>query len=202
MMDTNSTVVTRRSPHGREPAANQDLDADASAAESLWDVHTLLKHVVASLTQEVDRRLAGENLTLAKAMPLLLMLESPCTTVTSIARCGRSNVGAMTRTVFELEERGMISRTRSIDDRRVVHLKLTKRGRRVATTLPALVKAAADLHFAGFSSHDRQALMSYLQRLTLDDVRVFTSRQESRDARRATTQMEAPPLTSSEAPLT
>jgi len=75
----------------------------------------------------------------------------------------------MTRTLFELEGRGMIARTRSIDDRRVVHLKLTRRGRRIAASLPALVQAATELHFAGFSSADQQTLMAYLQRLSMDD---------------------------------
>jgi len=143
-------------------------EADVLSAELLCDLLVLLKGICSSIAHEVDRRLACHDLTLAKAMPLLLLLESPDNTVTAIARFSHSDAGAMTRILYELEGKGMISRFRSHEDRRVVYLELRKRGLRVARSLPSLINSAADLQLAGFESGDRNALIVSLRRMTAD----------------------------------
>jgi DNA-binding MarR family transcriptional regulator len=165
-----SSVVARISPDRVEAPRTVDFSqqADVLAGESVCELLVLLKEICSSMAHDVDRRLACHDLTLAKAMPLLVLLESPDQIVTSIARCGHCDAGAMTRILYELEGKGMISRTRSDADRRVVHLKLTRRGRRVAKELPEVIQAATDRQLAGFESADRQALMVALRRMSAD----------------------------------
>jgi len=69
--------------------------ADVLSAELLCELLVLLKGICSSISREVDCRLFCHDLTLAKAMPLLLLLESRDKTVTSIARFSHSDPGAM-----------------------------------------------------------------------------------------------------------
>jgi len=74
--------------------------------------------------------------------------------------------GNTTTVVDRLELDGLVTRTPSAADRRVVHVALTKAGRRRFDELAAEHEARLDSLFAGVSAADVDALEELLQRLT------------------------------------
>ena len=74
--------------------------------------------------------------------------------------------GNTTTVVDRLELDGLVMRTPSAADRRVVHVALTEAGRRHFDDLAAEHEARVDSLFAGVSAADVDALEQLLQRLT------------------------------------
>ena len=74
--------------------------------------------------------------------------------------------GNTTTVVDRLELDGLVTRTPSAADRRVVHVALTEAGRRRFDELAAEHEARLDSLFAGVSAADVDALEALLQRLT------------------------------------
>jgi DNA-binding MarR family transcriptional regulator len=74
--------------------------------------------------------------------------------------------GNTTTVVDRLELDGLVMRTPSAADRRVVHVALTEGGRRAKDDIAAEHEARVDSLFAGVSAADVDALEQLLQRLT------------------------------------
>jgi DNA-binding MarR family transcriptional regulator len=136
-----------------------------TSTDSLNELTGLLRQVLLELTHAVDRTLVSRALTLAKAMPLVALLDGDRHTSSSIARQVRCDAGAMTRTIDELEDRGLITRARSLDDRRVVHLQLTETGQEVARDVPAVLQEAMAANLACLADDERQMLTGLLRRV-------------------------------------
>ena len=128
-------------------------------------VGAVMKAVIASIAGQVDRRLVDHDLTHAQWVPLFKLAHGECGTVAELARTLQSDPGAMTRVLDRLEAKGLVARTRSIDDRRVVNLELTDAGREVAAVVPAVLAEVLNLHLAGFSKEEWRALLSMLKRM-------------------------------------
>ena len=128
-------------------------------------IGALVRQLAAMFNQEVDRRLAPHHLTLTKSIPLILLLQGRCETVTSIARCGHCDAGAMTRVISELETTGLVARERSVADRRVVRLGLTALGKDKAATAAGIFASVSDDHLRGFSPEERDTFLGYLHRV-------------------------------------
>jgi DNA-binding MarR family transcriptional regulator len=142
--------------------------ADFYAAETFRREESLgavLKGVIASLTQQIDRRLVDHDLTHAQWVPLFKLAHGECGTVAELARTLQSDPGAMTRALDRLEAKGLVARVRSSEDRRVVNLELTEAGREVAAVVPAVLAEVLNLHLAGFSHDEWRALLSMLKRM-------------------------------------
>jgi DNA-binding MarR family transcriptional regulator len=78
--------------------------------------------------------------------------------------------GNTTTVVARLEHDGLVTRTPSAADRRVVHVALTEAGRRHFERLAVEHEARVDSLFGGVSANDVDALEQLLQRLTLGKV--------------------------------
>ncbi|MBK9132826.1 MAG: MarR family transcriptional regulator [Betaproteobacteria bacterium] len=128
-------------------------------------VGLLFRRVLASLTQEVDRRLAPHDLTHAQWVPLYKLFRGECTTSAELARDLQLDPAAVTRALDRLEAKGLVRRTRSQADRRVVQLALTADGRRVAPIVPAALAEVFNAHLAGFSADEWATLIELLQRM-------------------------------------
>lgn len=73
--------------------------------------------------------------------------------------------GAMTRTLYRLEAKGMCKRVRSEADRRVVNIELTAAGKQSACDIPEIFSDVQNAHLAGFCTEEFQTLREYLRRI-------------------------------------
>jgi DNA-binding MarR family transcriptional regulator len=128
-------------------------------------VGAVMKGVMASIANQVDRRLVDHDLTHAQWVPLFKLAHGECGTVAELARTLQSDPGAMTRALDRLEAKGLVARVRSCEDRRVVNLELTEAGREVAAVVPAVLAEVLNLHLAGFTEPEWRSLLDMLKRM-------------------------------------
>jgi len=74
----------------------------------------------------------------------------------------------VTRLIDRLEKRGLITRLRSEEDRRVVRLALTEEGRALAGQIPAIFTKVLDRLLSGFTPEEVGFLKSMLRRILLN----------------------------------
>ena len=86
-------------------------------------------------------------------------------TAASLARDLNTDTGAMTRMLDRLEAKGLLLRTRSATDRRVVELTLTEQGRELTTLIPHHLAAVYNNHLAGFTAEEFNLLKHMLRRI-------------------------------------
>lgn len=139
--------------------------AACDGEDSFKGLTILLKQVLSDLTHAVDRTLASHALTFAKSLPLIALLDGQRHTTSSIAREVRCDTGAMTRIISDLEDKGLITRERSRDDRRVVYLQLTEAGHAVARDVPAVLHEVMEANLACLAMPERQMLTGLLRRV-------------------------------------
>ena len=125
----------------------------------------LIKRVMLSMSQQIDRRLASHDLTTAQWSPLMRLKKDGPSTVAELARCQAMDAGAMTRLLDRLEKKGLCKRTRSVEDRRVVQVDLTPEVHAALRNVPAMLSEALNLHLAGFSEDDWNTLRHLLRRI-------------------------------------
>jgi DNA-binding MarR family transcriptional regulator len=137
--------------------------AESYCAEE--SVGFLMKRIMLSVVQQVDKRLGEHGLTSAQWGPLLRLHNNGASTVAELARWLNVDAGAMTRLLDRLEKKGLLKRIRSTEDRRVVQVELTAAGAAAITEVPAVLADVMNAHLAGFSKTEWLALKNYLQRM-------------------------------------
>ena len=78
---------------------------------------------------------------------------------------GERRTRATVSTAGRLEAKGLLMRTRSATDRRVVELTLTDQGRELTTKIPHHLAAVYNNHLAGFSTEEFNQLKQLLRRI-------------------------------------
>ena len=170
MSDTASTSAPAGTAAGgpaAEPAAPAPVAFYSGSYCAQDSVGYLMRRVLQSIAQLADGRLVPHGLTHGQWMPLFLLLknkEGP-STVATLARDLNVDPGAATRMLDRLEKKGFIARSRSTEDRRVVHVTLTEEGRRVAGEVPKVLSQVLNDHLAGFSHEEWQLLLALLRRM-------------------------------------
>lgn len=129
------------------------------------NVGYLMKRIVNGLGRDIDALLAPQGLTHAQWMPLYKLHLGQGSTVAELAALCLMDAGAMTRTLDRLERKGLVRRTRSARDRRVVNLALTPQGRAAAAQIPFVLCEVLNAHLKGFSREEWQQLQSFLARM-------------------------------------
>lgn len=129
------------------------------------NVGYLMKRVVSGLGGDIDALLAPQGLTHAQWMPLYKLHLGQGRTVAELAGVCLMDAGAMTRTLDRLERKGLVRRTRSARDRRVVNLALTPEGQAAAATIPFALCEVLNARLSGFSVEEWQQLRSLLGRM-------------------------------------
>ena len=125
----------------------------------------LMRRVLSSIVQQVDKELEAHDLTHVQWLPLYKLVMQESNTVACLAREVGVDPGAMTRALDRLEAKGLIVRERSQQDRRMVNLQLTEAGRDVAGKVPAVLSQVLNRHLRGFSESEWQLLVQLLQRM-------------------------------------
>ena len=117
------------------------------------------------MTPRAEARFADQELTFSHWLALLVLRDGIADTCAGLSRHMNYDSGAITRLVDQLEERGLVERTRSKSDRRVVRLSLTKEGHAMWKKLtPPVVDYWNDL-LDGFSHAEAETLVNLLTRL-------------------------------------
>ena len=97
----------------------------------------------------------------------LVALHSGITTAGDLAHNICHDAGSLTRLIDEMVRRGLVARTRSESDRRVVTLALTPRGRDLVEALAPRVMNFWNRLLCGFSHSEVDMLINLLTRLVL-----------------------------------
>lgn len=125
----------------------------------------LMRQILSSIAQEVERGMGEEHPTFPQWVPLYRIYLGHADTVAELARGSQLDAGAMTRLVDRLEAKGLCRRVRSQSDRRVVHIELTDEGRAAAGRIPAILSRVQNEHLAGFSAKECHLLQDFLRRI-------------------------------------
>ena len=137
----------------------------------------LMRRILNTVAGEVEHELEPTGLTNAQWVPLLKLYMGSASTVAELSRVCSIDAGGMTRLLDRLETKGLLRRTRSSEDRRVVNLELTDEGRTAAQGIPAILCNVQNAHLRGFSVEEWMTLQSLLNRI-LDNAQAIQAQRE------------------------
>jgi DNA-binding MarR family transcriptional regulator len=125
----------------------------------------LLRTTVSTLMRACEAAMRPYGLTSVQWAPLMIISRGGNPTAASLARDLNTDTGAMTRMLDRLEAKGLLQRTRSSTDRRVVELSLTEQGRELTTKIPHHLAEVYNRHLVGFSPEEFNTLKQLLRRI-------------------------------------
>lgn len=125
----------------------------------------LVKRSQRLMQERIEGLFEKQEFTLQQWVVLMYVRDRLAVTVADICRDLHHDSGAMTRLVDQLEDRKLIERRRSAEDRRVIELSLTKAGSDVLDTLVPTACDALNTALEGFSRGEVKLLQSMLRRL-------------------------------------
>ncbi len=125
----------------------------------------LLHQLVTSMRRQIEQAMAAHELTAAQWVPLWkLKRDGPCS-AQELARDMDSDAGATTRLIDRLQAKGLVERSRSSADRRVVMLELTAAGAALAARVPQVLADVNNAYLRGFSRDEWLQLRQLLGRM-------------------------------------
>ena len=139
--------------------------SDSFAHDVDKSIGYLIKLAHKQLVRNVDEQLQAYDLTAMQWVPLQIISAGRGDTVASCAREAGVDAGAMTRMLDRLEAKGLVYRNRSDDDRRVVNIKLTNKGRRIVKNIPQAISNVLNHHLRGFNKEEFKIFQDMLHRL-------------------------------------
>lgn len=126
----------------------------------------LIARVKSSLSNLITQRTLGElGITSTQASMLFMIASGRCSLAAELARDYGIDASAVTRLIDRLEKRNLLSRVRSSEDRRAVHLAVTEDGRKLAAKMPDIFGSVVDKALAGFTPEEVGFLKSMLRRI-------------------------------------
>ncbi|CAN5142575.1 MarR family transcriptional regulator [soil metagenome] len=158
-------MTNRRTPRPAKTAATGGPFYRGNAYRIEDSVGHLVRLLIGSMNRRIDTRMQPHDLTALQWKPLLMLKFGLADTAAELARQNGSDTGAMTRMIDRLETKGLLQRTRSEHDRRVVHLELTADGRKAADQVPFELSGVLNEHLAGFTQKEFEQLLSMLRRM-------------------------------------
>ncbi|SAK56562.1 MarR family transcriptional regulator [Caballeronia arationis] len=120
------------------------------------------------LVTEMDAALKDLGITSQQMGILLSMRRGVAATPFELSRLLGIDTGLMTRMLDKLEDKGLLERSRSLEDRRVVNLKLTGDGEQVAARLPEIVPVVLNSRLRKFTKTEFQELRRLLYKFLED----------------------------------
>jgi len=97
-----------------------------------------------------------------------MVASGKCLLAAELAREYGIDASAVTRLIDRLEKRGLLTRVRSNEDRRVVRLALTPEGHAIAAKMPAIFNGVLDSLLGGFTPEEVGFLKSMLRRVLIN----------------------------------
>jgi len=128
-------------------------------------VARLISRAQNALADELDAKLAPFDLTAAQYVVLSTLHSGRANIAAQICKELSYSPGAMTRMLNRLEQKGMIQKAPSRDNRRTVQLELTEEGRRLFPTLLEASGTVIDQYFGTFSQHELETFETLLLKM-------------------------------------
>jgi DNA-binding MarR family transcriptional regulator len=125
----------------------------------------LLKRLGNLLTTTFDRELARYDMTHAQFGIFFKLLHGHARTAADLARELMTDTGAMTRMLDRLEEKGFVQRTRSSEDRRVIEVALTPKGKQMADEMTQVAVNGLNHFLRGFNEAEVAQFKDLLRRM-------------------------------------
>ena len=125
----------------------------------------LIKRAQGLMSESLDVAFAQQDFTFMQWVVLMTVRDGLAVTATDICRDYRHDQGALTRVIDQLETRGLLERQRSAEDRRVVQLSLTDKGRETVESLIPLVVERLNTALDGFTVEEVSELTRLLWKL-------------------------------------
>jgi DNA-binding MarR family transcriptional regulator len=131
----------------------------------------LLRLTLSSLARAADSHMRPSGLTSTQWSPLMIIARGGSPTAATLARELNIDTGAMTRMLDRLERKGLLTRQRSVADRRVVELELTEAGRAAIGRIPHVLAQVYNEHLRGFTQDEFVQLKTLLRRIVANSAR-------------------------------
>jgi DNA-binding MarR family transcriptional regulator len=138
---------------------------DLATYEPRNAVPGLIARVRMAFLDELDTRLAPLDLKATDYIVLVSLATGNVETASSICSILAHDPGAMTRKIDALEQRGLVRRVRSEEDRRAIKLELTPEGKKLYPKALAAAVSMANEFLEGFTKAEVKALESLLKRI-------------------------------------
>lgn len=138
---------------------------DVDTFEGRRSLGYLIKRLSNQAMPRAESLFADADFTFTQWIVLMSVRDGIATTAAEVARHLDHDPGATTRLVDQLEERGLLERKRSSDDRRVVRLSITPAGKTVAKMLLPRIVDFWNTTLKDFSREDFAQLVSLMTRL-------------------------------------
>ena len=155
-------------------SAKSPSHVTVQADEPLYSVETwtmdeslgyLLHQVRGRLVAAIDAELEPLDITWAQWGTLLKIANGRAETASELCRTMAGDTGSMTRMLDRLEQKGLIQRDRSSEDRRIVQLSLTKAGQKLYPKLPPIAVKVLNHQLKGFSRDELETMKGFLRRM-------------------------------------
>jgi DNA-binding MarR family transcriptional regulator len=116
------------------------------------------------LTAEMETALQVLDITGPQMGVLVAMQRGLASTPFELSKMLSVDTGLMTRILDKLETKGLLERSRSTDDRRVVNLALTKKGEEVAAEIPNIAPEVLNARLKKFTKAEFEELCRLLNK--------------------------------------
>jgi DNA-binding MarR family transcriptional regulator len=120
------------------------------------------------ITAEMDAALKDLDISSQQMGILLALTRGVAATPFELSKLLGIDTGLMTRTLDKLEAKGLLKRSRSVDDRRVVNLTLTEKGEEVAAQIPEIAPQVLNERLKKFTKAEFEELRRLLRKFIGD----------------------------------
>ena len=127
----------------------------------------LMRMSVNRVLPQMEALFQDQELTFSQWTTLVALHDGRITSAGELAHNICHDAGSLTRLIDQMEKRGLVTRQRSKQDRRVVTLSLTARGRTLVEALAPRVMNFWNKLLSGFSHGEIETLIALLTRLML-----------------------------------
>lgn len=134
-------------------------------AQTARQVLVALRQITRASELHSRRLMRDFGLSIPQLVVLLAIEELDKVTVRQISEHISLSQATVTTILNRLEERGLVLRRRSSDDRRVVHQELTEAARAIMQRQPPVLQEGFMQRFGTLEAWEQTALLSALQRL-------------------------------------
>lgn len=149
------------------PVLDEAEAAFAPAGDAQYDLRilTALRRIIRSVELHSKQLAATNNITAPQLVCLLTIVGRGTVTATTIARDVHLSPSTVVGILDRLEEKGLITRTRLPEDRRVVHVVATAKGVTLAQSAPSPLQQALARALARLPEPEQATIALSLERI-------------------------------------